>query len=59
MYKFTHEYSDDEQGISNTKIEHSTDQKDITYEDLVKMFRDFSIGCGFHPDTVEEYLDVE
>ena len=58
MYKFTHEYRD-EISIPNTKIEHSTDQEDISYEELVKIFRDFSLGCGFHPDVIREYLDVE
>ena len=30
-----------------------------TYGELVERFRLFSLSCGFSPETVEKYLDVE
>lgn len=30
--------------------------RDIVYGDVVRAFRHFSLGLGFQPDTVNEYL---
>jgi|DEB0MinimDraft_6_1074348.scaffolds.fasta_scaffold258012_2 hypothetical protein len=32
---------------------------DESYSEVVERFKEFSLACGFHPNTVKDYLDTE
>ena len=52
MSKYTFKQEDD--GIT---ITHEVETE--TAQEVFEMFKQFLLGCGFHEETIDRYLDLE
>lgn len=51
-YRFEHVHD-----IDSTKVIYETDA--VGADELIRAFRDFLLGCGFSPVTIDEYFNVD
>ena len=62
MFKFIKETNEGVTGHvrqPHTKIEVTVNDQHASLGVIIEEFKTFLLGCGYHPNCIDQYLDVE